>query len=89
MNWRRKGYEVYYYSDEMKRRRRVEPLRPEVLAVMRAAPANLQPCRKFRRVNAAKFLEHVKEGKCRECSAFFERLDREQGMMESLRNSRN
>ena len=60
----------------------------EVLAVLRSSP-NLEPCRKFRKVNAAKFVEHLNEGRCEQCLAFFRMLNKEQRMMAFLRESRN
>jgi len=60
----------------------------EVLAVLRSSP-NLEPCRKFRRVNATKFIAHITEGKCRQCIAFYREMERESNMMQSLREGRN
>jgi len=72
----------------MPHKKRNHGLPEEVLAVLRISP-NLEPCRKFRKVSAAKFVEHLNEGKCEQCLAFFRMLDKEQRMMAFLRKSRN
>jgi hypothetical protein len=72
----------------MTRKKRPSGLSEEVLAVLRSSP-NLKPCRKFRKVNAARLVEHLNEGKCQQCLAFFRMLDKEQKMIEHLRDSRN
>src|SRR6266404_1557999 len=72
----------------MTRKKRHSGLSPEVLAVLRTSP-NLEPCRKFRRVNAARFVEHLNEGKCEQCLAFFRQLDKESEMIQFLRETRN
>jgi hypothetical protein len=58
------------------------PQRPKV-------EPRLEPCRKFRKVSAKRFVEHIREGKCGQCSAFFRQLDKEQRMMTILWESRN
>jgi hypothetical protein len=63
-------------------------LSPEVLAVVRSSP-NLTPCRKLRRTNIFKFFEHLSEGKCGRCLAFFRQLGKEQRLMRFLRENRN
>jgi hypothetical protein len=63
-------------------------LSPEVRAVLRNSP-NLEPCRKFRRVSATKFLAHVKEARCQRCIAFYEQLTWEMDLMQFLRDQRN
>ena len=70
------------------RKRRNHGLPEEVLAVLRSSP-NLNPCRKFRNVDIFKFVEHLNEGKCEQCLAFFRMLDKESEMMKFLCESRN
>jgi hypothetical protein len=72
----------------MARKKRRDGLSKEVLAVLRCSP-NLKPCRKFRKADIFKFVEHLNEGKCEECLAFFRQLDRESEMMQFLREARN
>jgi hypothetical protein len=72
----------------MPRKKRDHGLTNEQSAVLQSSP-NLKPCRQFRKVNAAKFVEHLNEGKCDECVAFFRQLDKEQQMMQFLRENRN
>jgi len=72
----------------MIRKKRHDGLSPEVLAVLRSSP-NLNPCRKFRKVNIRKFMQHLNEGKCEQCLAFFRQLDKESEMMQFLRETRN
>ncbi len=72
----------------MIRKKRNDGLTEEQSAVLRSSP-NLEPCRKFRKVSAKRFMEHLNEGKCKQCSAFFRMLDKEQRMMTFLRESRN
>lgn len=72
----------------MPRKKRNHGLPEEVLAVLRSSP-NLNPCRKFRKVDIWKFMKHLNEGKCEQCLAFFFQLDKEQRMMTFLRESRN
>jgi len=72
----------------MARPRRNHALTKEQLAVLRSS-LNLKPRSKFRKVNAAKFVEHLNEGKCEQCVAFFRTLDKEQQMMQFLRENRN
>jgi hypothetical protein len=50
---------------------------------------NREPCRKFLKVSAVRFVEHLNAGKCQQCLAFFRMLDKEQQMMAFLRESRN
>jgi hypothetical protein len=73
---------------EMPRKNRNHGLPPEVLTVLRSPP-DLKPCRKFRKVSAARFVEHLNEGKCEQCVAFFRMLDREQQLMQFLHESRS
>jgi hypothetical protein len=40
-------------------------------------------------MSAARFVEHLNEGKCDQCVAFFRQLDNEQQMMQFLRENRN
>lgn len=56
--------------------------------MLRNSP-NLEPCRKFRRVSATKFLAHVKEARCQRCIAFYEQLTWEMDLMQFLRDQRN
>jgi hypothetical protein len=72
----------------MNHKKRKHGLPEEVLAVLRISP-NLNPCRKFRKVSAARFVAHLNEGKCEQCLAFFRQLDKESEMMQFLRESRN
>jgi len=72
----------------MARPKRNRGLTEEQTAVLRTSP-NLKPCKKFRKVNAAKFVQHLNEGKCEQCVAFFRQLDKEQRMMKLLRDNRN
>ncbi len=72
----------------MPRKKRNHGLPEEVLAVLRSSP-NLEPRRKFRKADIFKFAEHLNEGKCEECLAFFRQLDKEQRMMKFLRDNRN
>jgi len=69
-------------------KKRNHGLTEEQSAVLRSSP-NLEPCRKFRKMCAARFVEHLSEGKCEQCVAFFRQLDKEQQMMTFLRESRN
>ena len=70
----------------MHRKKRKLVLPEEVLAVLRDSP-NLIPCRKFRKAEVDKFVEHLNEGKCEQCLAFFRMLDEEQQMMQLLRDA--
>jgi GTP1/Obg family GTP-binding protein len=72
----------------MPRKKRNHGLPEEVVAVLRSSP-NLNLCREFRRMSAARFVEHLNEGKCEQCLAFFRQLDKEQQMMKFLRDNRN
>ncbi len=72
----------------MPRKQRSKGLSEEVLAVLRISP-NLKPCRKFRKADIWRFMEHLKEGKCEQCLAFFRMLDEESRMMKFLRENRN
>jgi len=73
---------------EMPRKKRNHGLTEEQLAVLRSSP-NLKPCRKFRRADIFKFVEHLKEGMCEQCIEFFRMLDRDQELMKFLRDKRN
>ena len=42
-----------------------------------------------RTISSFSLTEHLKEGKCEQCLAFFQQLNREQGMMQFLRESKN
>jgi len=72
----------------MPSKKRNHGLPEEVLAVLRISP-NLEPCRKFRKADIFKFVEHLNEGKCEQCIAFFRQLDKEQQMMKLLWDNRN
>jgi hypothetical protein len=72
----------------MNHKKRNHGLPEEVLAVLRVSP-NLNPCRKFRKADIFKFVEHLNEGKCEQCLAFFRQLDKESEMMQFLRENRN
>jgi len=63
-------------------------LTEEQLAILRSSP-NLKPCRKFRKADIFKFVEHLKEGKCEQCMEFFRMLDRDLELMKFLRDNRN
>jgi hypothetical protein len=70
------------------RKERNHGLSEEVRAVLQSSP-NLKPCKKFRRVSLKRFAEHLNERKCEQCLAFFRQLNKERGMMQFLRESRN
>ena len=70
----------------MPRKKRNHGLSQEQLVVLRSSP-NLKPCRKFRKATAARFVEHLNEGKCEQCLAFFRMLDKEQQMMQFLQQT--
>ena len=72
----------------MPRKKRNHELTGEQLAVLRCSP-NLKPCPKFRSADIFKFMEHLNEGKCEQCIAFFRMLDRELRLMQFLRENRN
>ncbi len=72
----------------MPRKKRNRGLTEEQLAVLRISP-NLKPCKKFRKVRTARFVEHLNEGKCKQCLAFFRMLERDQQLMQFLRDTRN
>ena len=72
----------------MPRKKRNHGLTEEQLAVLRSSP-NLKPCKKFRNADIFKFMEHLNEGKCEQCLAFFCQRDKELRMMKLLRESRN
>jgi len=72
----------------MPREKRNHGLTKEQLAVQRTS-LNLKPCKKFRKVSAARFMEHLNEGKCEQCVAFFRMLDKEEQLMQFLRENRN
>jgi hypothetical protein len=55
----------------MPSKKRNHGLTEEQLVVLRNS-RNLKPCRKFRKVSTAKFVEHLSEGKCEQCLAFSE-----------------
>jgi hypothetical protein len=69
-------------------KKRNHGLPEEVLAVLRSSP-NLKPCEKFRKVRTGRFMEHINEGKCEQCLAFFRQLQKESAMMQFLRETRN
>jgi len=56
-------------QEEMPHKKRNHGLPEEAVVVLRGSP-NLEPCRKFRKVSAARFVAHLNEGKCERCSAF-------------------
>jgi len=72
----------------MLREKRNHGLTEEQLTVLRNSP-NLKPCKKFRKADIFKFVEHLNAGKCEQCVAFFRQLDKEQQMMQFLREKRN
>jgi len=72
----------------MSRKKRNDGLSKEVLAALRCSP-NLEPCRKFRNADICKFMKHLNEGKVRPVPSIFRMLDREQQMMQFLREKRN
>ena len=72
----------------MLRRARNHGLTEEQLAVLRRSP-NLKTCRKFRKADIFKFVEHLNEGKCEQCVSFFRMLDKELQLMQFLRDMRN
>ncbi len=72
----------------MARPKRNHGLSPEVLAVLRSSP-NVKPCRKFRKADIFRFMEHLNEGQCEQCMEFFRMLDRDLELMKFLRESRN
>jgi len=76
------------FALQMPRKKRNSDLSPEVRAVLRSSP-HLNPCPKFRHANIYKFMEHLNKGKCEQCLAFFLQLDKEQQMMQFLRENRN
>jgi hypothetical protein len=63
-------------------------LPPEVLAVLRVSP-NLEPCLRFRRARTAKFIEHIREGKCGQCFVFLRQTEKELEMMRFLTEIKN
>jgi hypothetical protein len=65
----------------MTRMKRERDLREEVLAVLRSSP-NPQTCKKFCKADIFKFVEHLNEGRCHQCLAFFRMLDKEDQMMQ-------
>jgi len=69
-------------------KRNHDGLTEEQLAILRCSP-NLKTCNKFRKADIFKFVEHVNEGKYEQCVAFFRQLDKEQQMMQFLRENRN
>jgi len=69
----------------MPRKKRNHNLPEEAVAVLRCSP-NLEPCRRFRKVSAARFVEHLNEGKCERCLAFLRQLDKEQQILRESRN---
>jgi hypothetical protein len=72
----------------MPRKKRKHGLTEELLAVLPCS-LNLKPCKKFRKADIFRFVEHLNERKCDQCVAFFRQLDKEQQMMQFLRKSRN
>ena len=72
----------------MARSVRNRSLTPEQLAVLRSSP-NLMPCKKFRKARTARFVEHLNEGRCEQCIEFFRMLDRDQQLMQFLRENGN
>jgi hypothetical protein len=52
-----------YQETKSARRKRSSGLPQEVLAVLRSSP-NLEPCRRFRRANFARFMRHLDQDKC-------------------------
>jgi hypothetical protein len=72
----------------MPSRKRSHGLTEEQLAVLRSSP-NLKPCKKFRKADIFKFLEHLNEGRCKQCMEFFRMLDRDLELMKFLRENRN
>jgi hypothetical protein len=72
----------------MARPKPINGLSEEQSAVLRSSP-NLKPCRKFRKVTTARFVEHLNEGKCEQCLAFFRMLDKEQQLMQFLLENKN
>ena len=69
-------------------KKRNHGLSEEVLVVLRSFP-NLTPCQQFRKADIFKFVEHLNEGKCEQCLAFFRQLNEDQQLMKFLRDKRN
>jgi hypothetical protein len=72
----------------MTRKNRRDELPDEVIAVLDCSP-NLEPCQEFRHADIYVFAKHLNERKCQQCIAFFHQLDKEQGMIQFLRDNRN
>jgi len=70
-------------------KKRNQGLSEETLALLRCSSRSLKPCRKFRKADILKFVEHLNEGKCEQCLTFFCQLDKELRMMALLLESRN
>jgi hypothetical protein len=72
----------------MARTKRNRALMAEQLAGPRSSP-NLKPCREFRQADIAKFAKPLNGAECKQCLAFFLQLDKEQQMMQLLREHGN
>jgi hypothetical protein len=72
----------------MVRKKRNHGFSDELLTVLRGSP-NLKPCRQFSKADIVEFAEHLNEGTCEQCLAFFRQLDNEHQMMQLLWESRN
>jgi hypothetical protein len=63
----------------------------EVLAVLECSP-NLVLCKKFYHANTYRMADHLKEGKCEQCLAFYRQTEKELKTMRLLavwRNAKN
>jgi hypothetical protein len=67
----------------MTRKNRHDELHDEVLAVLECSP-NLVPCEEFRNSDIYAFADHLKEGTCEQCLAFYHQVDKELRTMKLL-----
>ena len=75
----------------MKRKKTEWEIPEEMRIVLKCSPS-LVPCKKFYRANIFRMADHLKEGKCEQCLAFYRQADKELRTIQLLsawRKSRN
>ena len=73
----------------MDRKKKPEYELPEEVRIVLECSPNLVPCKEFYRANIYRFVDHMKDGKCQQCIAWFRQTDRRDRSAESaLRRNR-
>ena len=57
--------------------KKLPPLPEEVRIVLECFPSTELPCKKFRRANIFRFVEHLNTDKCQQCISWFRQTDKE------------